>query len=176
MNASTKTYHALRLALLALITASALIFAAPNEAKAGHTGFEFQGDMGYLIAATTHTTNHGLNFTFSPGYRWDWIGIYIDQTLGGVFPKRRSYFIGSTIVNAKAFYNITGPLEIWGQTGIGAAYIENHGLFGLKLGVGLSYAIHANVAIGGSFAYTLGANDDGTLHLVNFSGHVKFRF
>lgn len=175
MNISIKLYRALKLALLTLITATALVFAAPSEAEAGHTGFEFQGGFGYLISAGNSYTHHGINFTFSPGYRWDWIGVYIDQTLGGVFPHKRSYFIGSTIVNAKAFYNITAPLEIWGQVGIGAAYVEDYGLFGLKLGVGMSYAIRSNIAIGGDFTYTLGAND-GTMHFICFSGHIRFMF
>jgi len=172
----------LRLGLLTALLASFFVFASPNDAQAGN--FELHGGFGYLGVFNKGGDAHGISVTLSPGFRWDWIGVFLDQNLGGVFSsyddfyghrKYNNLFVGSTIINAKFFYNL-GPAELWGQAGIGGAYVEKDGAFGLKLGIGLSVPLSSFLAIGGDFAYTLAAHRHYTNHFLTLSGHIRLSF
>ncbi|MCL2326208.1 MAG: hypothetical protein FWC40_06930 [Proteobacteria bacterium] len=165
----------LRLGLLTAFLATFFVFASPSDAQAAD--FELHGGFGYM-GLFNGPSSHGITVTLSPGLRWGWIGIYLDQNLGGVFHRHHHYststFVGSTILNAKFFLDL-GPAELWGQAGIGAAYIEDFGAFGLKLGAGVSVPLSSFMSLGLDLAYTLGANH-GTFHLLALSGHIRLRF
>lgn len=180
MKIASRCSRLIKLVLLSLLATGMFIFAAPKEAQAqtdSFQGFEAHGGLGYIAMANSGAL-HGVNFTLSGGYRWGWIGAYLDQTLGGVFltvlGTTSGAFVGSTIVGAKYFYNLTQSLELWGQSGIGVVYFDGWAGFGLKLGGGLSYKITERILVGGDFTYTLGAGD-GVTHLPALSLHLRFR-
>lgn len=189
MKAANTYRHIIRWVLLSLLATSVLLLAAPTKAQAQASdtrGFEVHGGFGYMAAVfseDTSFTHHGINFTLSAGYRWGWIAAYVDQTLAGVFYNKDVYgasfsserFVGSTIVSAKYFFDVSDKIELWGQSGIGVTYLKNWTGFGLKLGAGAGYKITNRISIGGDFTYTLGVDDDGEIHLPAVSAHVRFR-
>lgn len=98
-------------------------------------GFEFDVGLGYLVFISkwhldwfdsdSHASDSELSFvhsgqlTLSAGYRWGWIGLYVDQTIAA----GQSFLAFSTTIGTKYFYKCTDNLELWGQTSIGGVFI-----------------------------------------------------
>ena len=174
--------------LMALCFVTTFALAAPQEAD--DSEIEVGGDFGYVANVGGGNSHHGFGITLYGGYRFfDWLGVYLDQQLSGVWwkahpqssnipgvilePKTHSYFVGSTVVNARCFLP-TGPVELWGQIGMGAGYVEDWGAFDFKLGIGVQYPITNKIAIGGKFAYQVFAND-GTTHVLDLAVTLNYQ-
>lgn len=163
--------------LMALCFVTTFALAAPQEAEAGD--WEIGGDFGF-VTEVAGPDEHGFGFTIYGGYRFlDWVGVYLDQQLSGVWGNSEGpgLFVGSTVVNARFFLPV-GPVELWGQIGMGAGYtaIDEHswGAFDFKLGIGAQFPITNNIAIGGKFAYQVFAND-GTGHVLNLAVTLNYQ-
>jgi hypothetical protein len=160
--------------LMALCFVTTFALAAPQEAEAGD--WEVGGDFGFVTDVGGYDA-HGFGFTIYGGYRFlDWVGVYLDQQLSGVWwehSEAGSYFVGSTVVNARFFLPV-GPVELWGQIGMGAGYEGEWGAFDFKLGIGAQYPITNNIAIGGKFAYQVFAND-GADHILNLAVTLNYQ-
>lgn len=178
--------------LTALLLAATCFIAVPNEADAA--GFEFTGGFGYAALPDPDSSldYHGFAFTLGFGYRInDWVGVAIDQDLGGLFYNKHGYdidvFQGATMFEAKFYFPIVSSFEIGAKVGIGATYMADEGnddgWFAIRIGVNGTYFITSNVGIGLNFDYTPSfANDDhnghtsSTGHFLKLQAHLMYRF
>lgn len=181
------------IALATLFFAFTLALSAPSNAQAG----EFEAGIGFGYAGWVGNDHdgylydddfNGMTFSLEFGYRInDWLGIFIEQDLGGLFYKKHhadiDMFYGATVFEGKVFYAIKA-LEIFGKLGIGATYAADsedgydwdNGWFALRLGVGATYYIGSNWGIGLNFDYTPSFDDDYVSHFLKFQAHFIFRF
>lgn len=168
-------------AFLALLMATGLCLATPSNAEAG-TGFDIGAGIGWHGAFHHKDVGHfhGFSVRLAAGYRFkDWIGVYINQDLGGHWHgHHHGYFAGTTILSADFFLPFQ-DLTLIGLIGVGADYhnydlVEN-GAFALRLGIGAEYMIKPNFGIGANFDYTLGANDH-AYHMTSALLHFRYSF
>ncbi len=177
------------MAMLSLFCASALFVAAPQTAQAGQVeagiGFGWMGDED-----DDADDGNGPMFELQIGYRiYDWVGVYLDQDLGGIFWDRGrweddySYFQGATILNARFFVPVS-VIELQFKAGIGATYQAKHddgedwseGQFAIRLGIGAFYDITTSFGIGATFEYTPAIGDDYVKHFVSLEAQARFKF
>lgn len=117
---------------------------------------------------------HSGQLTLSAGYRWGWIGLYVDQTIAA----GQSFLAFSTTIGTKYFYKCTDNLELWGQTSIGGVFIFIFPHLAVKLATGLSYKVTDIMMIGADLTYLLGflpyGGTDGISHSPSVSFHLRF--
>lgn len=182
MDSFTRFMSKLGAIFMALCFVTAFSLATPEEAKAGE--IEAGADLGY-VAQLDILSSHGFGITVYGGYRiFDWMGVYVDQLLGGVWLEDyagiepEGIFVGSTVLNARFFMPINHSIELWGQIGIGAGYLavneaSDEG-FAFKAGVGAMYALTHNLSLGAKFAYQLFANR-ATAHNINVAITLNYK-
>ena len=192
----SKLTNKLTLIALSVLAASAFAFAAPSTAQAGQ--FEIGGGFGYESEQYKNDDGNGMNginFRLIAGYKFlDWVGIYLNQDLGGTFRSDNditsSRFVGSTIVSGDFFYP-AGAFKFMGTVGIGATYhgkshIEydgyyetmgsSEGAFAFRVGIGGYYMLSQQLGLGLTFDYTLGAYDGWNDHILNVLLGVRYAF
>ncbi|MBQ9393915.1 MAG: outer membrane beta-barrel protein [Proteobacteria bacterium] len=173
-----------RLGTLLFAALACLAFTCAPTEEASAQGFELDAGIGWMANTWYGAAQHGFEITISPGYRIvDWVGVYLDQGFGGLFPGGEGFFAGQTIFNAKFYYEL-GPGELWGKFGLGAFYTGSHGessgAFAFKIGIGYTADITEMIGIGGQFDYlpTMGGNGWASFctHVIEFQFHVRFKF
>lgn len=190
----------LALSFIACIFVAFLSFAAPSTAKAGGVnGLEVGGAFGWQGELFDNGTDmNGIVFRLNAGYRFkDWVGIFINQDLGGTWTRkhgggiRGKHFAGATIFSANFFYEIS-QIELFGLLGIGALYHgkfseryknggstvfahTSDGAFAFRMGIGGSFKITNNILAGINFDYTVGAFDD-VDNILDLMLHIRYKF
>ena len=174
--------------LLTLLFAACLGLATPSNAEA-RGDIEVGAAFGWIgLVHDAEDIYNGFTFSIDAGYRFtDWVGLYIEQDLGGIWHEDDDHvngFYGATLVEGKFIYAVNS-LELFGKVGLGATYVDvdydgygdwDNAWFAIRLGIGATYMIGSNWGLGLNFDWTPGFDDDVVMHFIKLQLHLAFKF